>query len=145
MTMTDSSTVTIAFLTALISGLKKNQPNGSFVIAGVTYTTAQLVKTIQTVLTAMTAVPPAKSQYADAVKASRAAQSQSRELLLGLKQLLLVENKGNSTLLTDYGLAQPKSGGATSPKVGVLPTSVCPSLSIRRGGAVLLPPRRVAI
>jgi hypothetical protein len=54
---------TIVLLNILASGLKKNQSKGSFSIAGAKFTASQLVMILQSIVTAMEAVLPAKGTY----------------------------------------------------------------------------------
>jgi hypothetical protein len=109
--------VLTTLLTNLINGLKKNQPNGSFLIAGVTYTTAQLVKILQQILAAMAVVTTTKGAYQKALVSSKALSTQYGAVLTGLKQTLQIEYIDNPDLLADFGLTPRKPTGVKSPEV----------------------------
>jgi hypothetical protein len=117
MAIRENNATLIALLISLMSGLKKNQPNGSFVILGVTYTTAQLLKIFQQILAALQAVPPAKATYTTTVASARTLTKQYRGLVLGLKQLLQIEYAPQPAVLTDYGLTPRKAMGQVSLEV----------------------------
>jgi hypothetical protein len=109
----------ILFLTALINGLTKLQPNSSFTIAGVTYTTATLVTIFQRIIAALSGVSTAKAAWRKASQSSHALQSQYGVLVEGMKHVLLVEASNDPTILEAYGLTPPKPKGPRSPKAKV--------------------------
>ena len=112
-----NNTTTILFLTTLINGLTTLQPNSSFTIAGVTYTTAQLVKIFQQIIAALSGVATAKAAWMKASQSSHALQSQYGVVVEGMKHVLQVEASNDLTLLDAYGLTPPKPKGPKSPKV----------------------------
>jgi hypothetical protein len=110
---------TIAALNSLASGLKKNQPKGSFLLVGTKYTTAQLVTIIQSIVTALLAVPPTKAAYLKTTRSAGALQRQYRAVFRDLRQLLQLNTSDDMEVLADYGLTPRKLGGAGSPEVKV--------------------------
>ena len=92
----------------LLAGLKQNA-NASFTIGGTTYTSTQLQKIVQSILTALAAVPVAKGAYHDAVANVDELLNDNHDVILGLKQLLQIQD-GTSGGLAAYGL-QPKKAG----------------------------------
>jgi hypothetical protein len=110
---------TIASLNNLVSGLEKNQPKGSFSIAGAKYTAPQLVTIMQSIVTALQAVPPAKGTYLKAVRSADTLQGQYRAVIRDLKQSLQLQASDDTEVLADYGLTPRKSGGPRSPEVKV--------------------------
>jgi hypothetical protein len=117
--MKQNSITTIASLSSLVSGLKKNQPKGVFAIDGARYTAAQLVSIFQTILAALQAVPAAKGTYQKAVRSSDALQAQYHAVTVQLKQSLQMQAGADTELLADYGLTPRKRPGVRSPKVNV--------------------------
>ena len=114
-----NSTTMTQFLTTLITGLKQLQPNASFTIAGVTYTTAQLVTIFQEIITGLAGVAAAKAAYTKASQSSHALTEQYGVVVQGLKHMLQVQASNDPTVLAAYGLTPAKPTGPQSPEVKV--------------------------
>ena len=117
--MKQNSTSTLAALTRLVSGLKKNQPKGLFLLAGSKYTANQLVTILQSIITALQAVPVAKGTYQKTIKSSDALLEQHHAVIVQLKQSLQMQADADTELLADYGLTPRKPNGIRTPKVNV--------------------------
>ena len=114
--MNSSSNDIIASLNHLISGIKKHQPKAVFVLLEKKVTAAELVTILQSIVTALEAVAPAKGAYLQASRSADALLAQNRGTLRVLKQQLQGQGATNTELLADYGLVPRKLGGAKSPQ-----------------------------
>jgi hypothetical protein len=117
--MKTNTSETLTSLTSLVSGLKKNQPKGLFLLNGSKYTAAQLVTIVQTLITALQAVGPARGAYLRTVRSFDTLYAQSSAVLRDLKQSLQMAAADNTELLADYGLSPRKTPGAKSPRAKV--------------------------
>jgi hypothetical protein len=117
--MNQDTTTRIASLNALIAGLQKNKPKGTFTLSGTTYTAAQLVTICNSILTSLGAVPPARAAYRDAVASADAVLAEHHDVLRDLKQLLQLQAGTAMAVLADYGITPRKPTGPVSPKVKV--------------------------
>jgi hypothetical protein len=88
-------------------------------IDGAKYTAAQLVTILQSIVTALLAVPVAKGTYLKAVRSADALLEQYRGVTVQLKQSLQMQAKDNTEALAVYGLTPRKSTGVRTPKVNV--------------------------
>jgi hypothetical protein len=98
----------------MLSGLEKHtQDLASLVIAGTTYTTANLQTTLQTRLDALTSAESKKAEWQAAIKADYAERANTKVFLAGLRQALLVAFAGSVDKLADFGLVGRKPATIT--------------------------------
>ncbi|HEX8795832.1 MAG TPA: hypothetical protein VF765_33010 [Polyangiaceae bacterium] len=93
---------------ALISGLQKHFPNGSFTLGNVPYTTAALVTLFTSLANAIAAADAAKASAKEAVAAMRAARVNVGPVMKDLQDFLLATFRTASGTLADFGL-EPKA------------------------------------
>ena len=98
-----SKAIALAGIQALVAGMQKHFPNGSFMFGNVTYTTASFVQAIQALEDALTAVNAAQATARDAVRARRAAQANVAPLMRDLRTFLRATFSSAATL-ADFGL-----------------------------------------
>jgi hypothetical protein len=109
----------VTMLSTLIAGLKKHEQSlAPFVIAGKSYTAAQVIAAVQSRIDASQAVTPAKAAWQAAVKADRDARTGGQALLAGVRQTLLTVYAGSVDTLADFGLVGRKPR-AISPETQV--------------------------
>ena len=99
----------LAAVQALIAGTQKHDPNGSYRIGNVVYTSAQLVTLFQSVAGAMTAQMAAEKAAKDALTNLETLQATAHPILLGYKHALQVSYGNASQTLADYGLTPHKA------------------------------------
>ena len=103
-----------AALQQMISGLEKHaQDLGSLIIAGTTYSTADLQTTLQARLDALTSALSKKAEWQAAIKADHAERDSTKVFLAGLRQALLVVFAGSVDKLADFGLVGRKLADIT--------------------------------
>jgi len=100
---------TLARVQALITGLQKHFPNGSFTILGIAYTTATLVQLLQGLLDAINVVNVAEANAKDAVAALTGAKTKVGPVLVALRRILVAMFSGQTPTLADFGLTPPKA------------------------------------
>jgi hypothetical protein len=98
----------LAGVRALIAGMLKHFPNGSFTFGNTAYTTDTLVKVFQGIVDAMVAVDAAHTNAKDAVQALRSLKAKVAPLQRDLRSFLRV-TFGTATQLADFGV-QPVKG-----------------------------------
>ena len=113
-----TTTGTIAALGKLTSGLQKDQPNGTFVLGGTTYTTAAIVLVLQSMIAALNASVAARATYLGVSAQSAALMKANRLLVRDLKQTLQIVYGQNIATLSDFGLA-PRKTAVVSPAAKV--------------------------
>jgi hypothetical protein len=89
---------------ALISGLQKHFPNGSFTFGNVPYTTAALVTLFTSLANAIAAADSAKANAKEAVLAMRAVRVKVGPVMQDLRHFLLVTFRTASGNLADFGI-----------------------------------------
>lgn len=97
-----------ARLQALIAGLQKHFPTGSFTIGNVPYTTAALVQLFTGLMQAIAAANTAHSALTDAVAAMKATKAQVYPVVTGLRRILVGMYSGATQTLADFGI-EPKA------------------------------------
>ena len=100
--------LTLAELQALSTGIPKYFPNFGFLIASTTYTTAEVMIIIKSLLDLETASTKAKTAAHDAIVASDAAQAQHAPFIKELRQFVVVAYSNASTTLADFAIAPRK-------------------------------------
>ncbi len=105
---------TLANLQALISGLQKHFPNGSFTIGNVPFTTAALVQLFQSLADAIAAANDAQAKARDAVAALRDAKAKVGPTLVVLRRILVAMFGNASQMLADFGLEPRKARAPTT-------------------------------
>ena len=106
---------TLAQLQALISGLQKQLPNGSFTLSSTAYTTANLVQASQGQIAALTAVIAAHAGLKVALASWKAEQAQTGPTLSALKRTLQTMYANAPDTLALFGLQPVK---ARAPRTG---------------------------
>ena len=104
-----SHATALASLQALIAGTQKHTPNGTFLLANVTYTTAQLVQIMQTMINLLTARTAAAASAKAAVLAVRNAEAEYNSLLATYRAYLRMTYGKAAETLADYDLAPTKT------------------------------------
>jgi len=100
----------LARMQALISGLQKRFPNGSFTLGKVTYTTATLVQLFESLIAAIDAVNAAQASVRDAVAAMRGIETKLAPVVRDLKRFILATYGATATQdLADFGMEPPKA------------------------------------
>ena len=98
----------------MLSGVEKHtQDLVSLVIAGTTYSTADLQTTLQARLDALTSAQSKKAEWQAAINADYAERASTKVFLAGLRQALLVAFAGSVDKLADFGLVGRKSANIT--------------------------------
>jgi hypothetical protein len=116
---TDNRTSFIALLNDLVSGIQKNQPNGSFSLGGTTFTASQVVDFLQSIVDANVALQSAHGEFLDASSAFQALVIKYQPLVTDLKQSLQIQAGDSVAVLADYGLKPRKPKGHRSPAAQV--------------------------
>jgi hypothetical protein len=106
---------TLAQLQALISGLQKQLPNGSFTLVSTAYTTATLVQALQGVIAALSAVTSAHAAVKAALTAWDAEDAKMGPVVLALKRTLQSMFVNAPDTLALFGLSARK---APAPRTG---------------------------
>jgi hypothetical protein len=94
----------LARVQALMAGIQKHFPSGSFTLGNVTYTTASLVQALQVLVDALSVVDAAQASAKDAVQALRAAETKVTPLMRDLRGFLRVTYSTAAAQLADFGL-----------------------------------------
>jgi hypothetical protein len=100
---------TLAAVQALIAGTQKHDPNGSYKIGNVVYTSAQLITLLQSVAAAMTAQMAAEKAAKDALTNLESVQATAHPIILGYRHALQLAYGNASQILADYGLTPHKA------------------------------------
>ena len=108
-TQATSKATILAQLQALIAGLQKQLPNGSFTLVSTVYTTAELVSSLQGLITALTAVDTAQAGAKAALVAWQAQEAKMGPIVLALKRTLLSMYANAPDTLAVFGLKPRKA------------------------------------
>ena len=108
-TKTTSKATTLAQLQALIAGLQKQLPNGSFTLVSTAYTTAALVTALQGLIEALTAVDAAQAGAKTALVTWQAEDAKLGPIVLALKRTLLSMYANAPDTLALFGLKRRKA------------------------------------
>jgi hypothetical protein len=100
---------TLARVQALIAGLQKRFPNGSFTLGNVAFTTAALVQLFQGLADAIVKANAATASARDAVAAERAERAKVSPTLVTLKRVLVATFGDSAQTLADFGLVPAKA------------------------------------
>jgi hypothetical protein len=100
---------TLALVQALMRGLQKRFPNGSFTFGNTVFTTAQLLPALQSLVDAMAAVDAAQKSASDAMAALRAVQPKVTPVLQELVRFIRATFGTAAQPLADFGLEPPKA------------------------------------
>jgi len=111
-----SKATTSARIQALIAGLQKRAPNGSFTLGNTAFTTATLVQLFTGLANAIAASIAARASAKEAVAAERAERAKVSPTLVALTRVLLATYGNAAQILADFGLEPPK---ARAPKTSV--------------------------
>lgn len=108
-TRATSKATTLAQLQALVIGLQKQLPNGSFTLMSTVYTTAVLVTALQGLIAALTAVDTAQAGAKAALVIWEAEAAKMGQLVLALKRTLLTMYANAPDTLAVFGLKPRKA------------------------------------
>jgi hypothetical protein len=108
-TSNQTKAATLAHLQAMITGLPKHFPSGSFTLGNTAFTTASLVQLFQSLADAITAVNTAQASAQEAVSAMRGLQANVGPVFLALKRVLLSTYGTAAQTLADFGLEARKA------------------------------------
>jgi hypothetical protein len=100
---------TLAQLQALVSGLQKQLPKGSFTLVSTAYTTAKLVSAIQGMIAALTAVTAAHAGLKVALASWKEEEASMGPMILALKRTLQSMYVNAPDTLALFGLKPPKA------------------------------------
>ncbi|HEY1695391.1 MAG TPA: hypothetical protein VGG39_24650 [Polyangiaceae bacterium] len=103
-----SKTAALAVLKAVVAGLQKHYPGGSFTLRNVTYTTDEIVALFEELVAAILAVNAAQAAAADAVEGLRAVQAKVAPVFVALRQQLRMTFGTAVQMLWDFGLTPAK-------------------------------------
>jgi hypothetical protein len=93
----------------LVGGLTQHASTvSSLLIAGTSYTTADIIGVLQARVATGNAVTSTRATWQAAVQADRDRQAQTQAFVSGLRQVLQVAFAGQIEALTDFGLVPPK-------------------------------------
>jgi hypothetical protein len=99
-----------AILQKMTEGLQKHgNAVGSFMIAGTSFKTADLITVLQSRLDATKAAESTRAAWQSAVKADHDERAKTKVFLSGLRQALLVAFAGSIDTLADFGLVARKA------------------------------------
>jgi hypothetical protein len=101
----------LARVQALIAGVQKHFPTGTFTLGNVAYTTASLVQLLQSLANAIAATNAAQTGAKEAVAAMRVAEKRVNPVILDFTHFLRTSFGTASSTLADFGL-EPKKAPA---------------------------------
>ena len=110
-TKATSKAATLAQLQALVAGLQKQLPNGSFTLVSTVYTTAALVTALQGLIAALTGVDTAQAGAKAALVIWEAEDAKLGQIILALKRTLLSMYANAPDTLAVFGLKPRKAPG----------------------------------
>jgi hypothetical protein len=129
-----SHAATIASLGKLIAGLQKYPPSGALSLDGTSYTTAEVVSLLQSIVDALNAVVLARATYTKAVHAAEALASDNGPVVRDLKQSVQMTYAKSDDVLSVFGLTPRKStAGAKTPEVKVAAAAKAKATRTARG------------
>jgi voltage-gated potassium channel Kch len=112
---TDSFLGQQARATAAIAGITKYySATATLLMAGVSYTPAQLIAILQAYVAAITALVALHAELHDAVLAGKLQRKQVQAILLALEAFVVNQFGSNSSALNDFGFAPKKRAVETA-------------------------------
>jgi hypothetical protein len=99
----------LANVQALIAGTQKHTPTGSVSFGNATYTVADLIALLSSVVAAMTALNVAQAGAKDALTALRAVMAKVGPVIQGYRRYLRTTYGSATQTLADYGLEPEKA------------------------------------
>jgi hypothetical protein len=104
----------------LIRGVRKRwSTSGSRLIAGTTYSPAQVVDRLQSILDAIDETSSAYAAWRAQVAKQRTRQRQLRDFVRLLESTIRIENGDSPSALGDFGLEPSKKTGPSTPEAKV--------------------------
>ena len=100
--------VNIASLGKLIAGLQKHQPNVVLLINGKSYTTAEIVQTLQSIIDSLNAAVAARATFLEASRTVASTVSNNRPFVSGVTQSVHIAYGDSASVLSDFGLVPRK-------------------------------------
>ena len=110
-----SKAVFLAQLQALVSGLQKELPNGSFTLLSTVVTSASLIQAFQALITALQAVDTAQAAAKAALVDFVAESTKTVPLVRALRKTLVTMFVNSPDTLAVFGLKPPKAPAARTP------------------------------
>jgi hypothetical protein len=107
-TTSNTKASALARVLALIAGMQKHLPNGSFTLGGVAFTEASLTQELQSLADAMAKRDAADTGAKDARKAVKDTTAKVGPLMRDFKRIVLAAFESNAQTLADFGLLPPK-------------------------------------
>lgn len=93
----------------LLDGITQHQSAlGTLLIAGTSFTPAQMISKLQEIITTANAVATSRAAFQAAVKADRSERSNTASFVSGVRQAILVAFQGQLQILADFGLTDRK-------------------------------------
>jgi hypothetical protein len=124
---------TIVALGKLIAGLQKYPPQGGVtMISGKSYTTAEVVAQLQSIINALSAVVAARQTFQGAVKASETIVEDNSEFVRDFKQSVKAQLGQNPPALGEFGLT-PRKLSVRTPDVSVAAAAKAKATRTARG------------
>jgi hypothetical protein len=104
-----SKAATLARIQALIAGLQKRFPNGSFTLGNTAFTTAALVQLFQGLADAIATSNAARASAKEAVAAEQLERAKVSPTMVTLKRVLVATFGNAAPILADFGLEPAKA------------------------------------
>ncbi len=108
-TKSKSKAATLARLQALVTGLQKELPNGSFTLMSTVFTTATLLPILQGLIAALTALNAAQSAAKAALVDLAAEDAKASPIIRALERTLTTMYTNSPDTLALFELAPPKA------------------------------------
>jgi hypothetical protein len=123
----------LASMRALIAGMQKHFPNESLTLGNTAYTTDTLVKALQGLADALTAVDAAQANAKDAVNALRAMKAKVGPLERNLRSFLRLRFGTANAQLVDFGVQPAKARTPLTSDKRVVATAKAKATRTARG------------
>jgi hypothetical protein len=125
--------LTVAEYQALVSGIPKYCPKAIFSFASQTYTAAQAVKIIATVLSAVSATANAKTALTDARQAEATTVAQNAPLVSFIRSNIAAQFNNNTTTLAAFDIQPKKPRQPLSPAARLAASAKAKATRAARG------------
>jgi hypothetical protein len=113
-TSKSTKAATLARMQALIAGIEKHFPNGSFTLGNAVFTTGSLVQLLQSLADATAAANTAQASARTAVAAMHTARANVNPVISELTKWLRASFGTSASILADFGLQPPKARTPTT-------------------------------
>jgi hypothetical protein len=99
----------LAQVQALMAGIEKHFPNGSFTFENTAYTTATLIQALQSLANAISDTNAARARDREAVLTLKGIATRMAPLLRDIKRFVLMTYSTSPQMLADFGVPPPKA------------------------------------